>query len=119
MPPSRAASGAAAMRRFAVALALVFIVIGCGLLPHPTHDSSPSGAMAHMGSDPDVHFTGPNGACVPKEWVTGIIVPATGGGVAIRDDSGFARRLTWGVHNPAVVHWNRRYTIGGGPVDGP
>lgn len=69
-----------------------------------------------MGFDTDsaFGFTGPNGTCVPKEWVTGIIVPGASGEATIKDDHGFARRLTWGSHNPAVVDWNRRYTIGGG-----
>jgi hypothetical protein len=104
------------MKRLAATLAVAFIVIGCGLLPQP-HDSSPSGAMAHMSYDTDspFGFTGPNGTCVPEVWVTGKIVPVDGDGsdAAIRDDDGVVRRLTWGSHNPAVVDWNRRYNIGG------
>jgi len=108
------------MQRLAATLALALMVIGCGLIPQPTHDSSPSGAMAHIGGDlGDVHFTGPNGTCVPSEWVTGIIVPGASGEATIRSDDGVVRWLTWGSHNPAVVDWNRRYTIGGGEFTGP
>ena len=103
------------MGRFAVtlALALTLIVLGCGLLPQSLHDSSPSGAMAHMAHDLDPPIFGPNRTCVPSEWVTGVIVPAQGGSAAIKTDDGVVRLLTWGSHNPAVVDWNRRYTIGG------
>lgn len=106
------------MRRTAVTLALALIVIGCALVPQPTHDSSPSGAMAHMGTDPGDVLSGPNGTCVPNEWVTGVIVPGASGEATIKDDHGYVRRLTWGFHNPAVVDWNRRYTIGGGEFTG-
>ena len=107
------------MRRIVVTLALGFVVIGCGLLPEP-HDSSPSGAMAHMGYDIyPVAENGPNGACVPSEWVTGVIVRVEGGGVGIMADNGDVRRLTWGSRNPAVVDWDRRYTIGGREFTGP
>jgi hypothetical protein len=51
--------------------------------------------------------------CAVSEWVTGVIVPGKHGGVAIRDDSGYERQLTWGSANPHVVDWNGRYAIGG------
>ncbi len=77
--------------------------------------------MAHMSYDTDsaFGFTGPNGTCVPSEWVTGVIVPAAGGGVGIKADNGYVRWITWGSHNPAVVDWNRWYTIGGGVFNSP
>jgi hypothetical protein len=79
--------------------------------------------MAHMGSDlamPLAYgFTGPNGTCVPSEWVTGVIVPGRSGETTIRADNGYVRRLTWGSGNPAVIDWNRRYTIGGRQFNGP
>jgi hypothetical protein len=99
------------MRRVVAACSLALFVAGCGLLPRPTHDSSPDGAMAHIGGAiPD----GPNAVpCVPQHWVTGVIVPDARGNATIRDDHGDAKWLTWGPFNPAVVDWNRRYTIGG------
>ena len=103
--------------RFAVTVSLAFAVTACGLLPRPIHDSSPAGAMAHMGTAiPDGPYASP---CVPREWVTGIIVPGKSGEAAIRDDHGFVRQLTWGPFNRAVIDWNRRYTIGGGQFLGP
>ena len=102
------------VRGFSLTVATSALVLGCGLLPGPTHDSSPSGAMAHVGQDlGDVHFTGPNDTCVPLHWVTGVIVPGRSGEATIREDDGDVRQLTWGSHNPAAVDWNRRYTIGG------
>ena len=52
--------------------------------------------------------------CAVQVWVTGVIVPASGGLAAIRDDHGVVRLLTWGSHNTAAVDWGRRYRIGGG-----
>jgi hypothetical protein len=67
--------------------------------------------MAHMSTDAGSAFG--DGTCVPEVWLTGTIVPDAGGSAVIRDDQGLVRRLMWGSHNPAVVDWNRRYTIGG------
>ena len=91
-----------------LALALIGSV-GLGVLVG-VKDSS---AMAHMGYDP-----GGWDQCTPSEWVTGVIVPANGG-VGIKTDDGDVRRLTWGSRNPAVVEWDRRYTIGGHVFTGP
>jgi hypothetical protein len=95
------------MRRVAVTLALSLVVGGCGLLPPPPHDSSASGAMAHMASD----LGWPN--CPAELWVTGVITPDPDGNAAIRDDEGVVYGLVWGTNNTAVVDWGRRYRIGG------
>jgi hypothetical protein len=95
------------MRRVAVTLALSLVVGGCGPLAQLSHDSSPSGAMAHMLGDL-------NWANCPVElWVTGVITPDASGNAAIRDDEGVLRGLVWGSENTAVVDWGRRYRIGG------
>jgi hypothetical protein len=88
------------------ALGLALWLAGCGLLPAPPHDSSPSGAMAHMSFDLGWEN------CPVEVWVTGVIVNSEGS-AAIRDDQGVVRLLTWGSHNTAVVDWDRRYRIGG------
>jgi len=76
--------------------------------------------MAHLsGGDLGDEFTGPNGTCYPSEWVTGVIVPDESGRTAIRNDRGRVRWIMWGAHNPAVIDWNRRYTIGGNVFNSP
>jgi hypothetical protein len=87
-------------------LVLVLWLCGCGLAPAP-HDSSPSGAMAHMAYDLNWE------PCPAEVWVTGVIVPGEYGLAEIKDDRGIVRLLTWGTHNTAVVDWGRRYRIGG------
>jgi hypothetical protein len=67
--------------------------------------------MAHVGGD--IGDAGPNGPCVPEVWVTGTIVADDRGSARIKSDDGVLRWITWGFHNPAVVDWGRRYTIGG------
>jgi hypothetical protein len=99
------------MRQLAVTLALSLVVGGCGSLPQPSHDSSPSGAMAHMAGD--LGWEGCPGGQQPDVWVTGVITPDASGTAAIRDDQGVVRGLVWGTHNTAVVDWGRRYRIGG------
>jgi hypothetical protein len=95
------------MRRVAVTLALSVVAAGCGSLPQPPHDSSPSGAMAHMASDLGWEN------CPVDVWVTGVITPDDSGMAAIRDDQGVVHALVWGTDNTAVVDWGRRYRIGG------
>lgn len=102
-----AASGVAAMRRVAVTLALSLVVGGCGSLPQPSHDSSASGAMAHMAGDLGWEN------CPVELWITGVITPGDSGSAAIRDDEGVVYGLVWGSQNTAVVDWDRRYRIGG------
>ena len=95
------------MRRVAVTLALSLVIVACGPLPQPSHDSSASGAMAHMAVDLGWED------CPVELWVTGVITPDNMGNAAIRDDQGVLRGLVWGTHNTAVVDWGRRYRIGG------
>ena len=97
------------VRRIVIAAVLATSLAACGFGP-PAHDTSPSGAMAHMAGD---LLGGSNGECVPEVWVTGVIVPTEFGGAGIRDDQGVVRGLVWGSANEAVVDWGRRYTIGG------
>ncbi len=94
------------MRRAITILGLAILLAGCGLAPMP-HDSSPSGAMAHMARD----LGWDN--CLVEVWVTGVIVPDSAGHAAIRDDHGVVRSLTWGSSNTGAVDWNRSYRIGG------
>ena len=94
------------MRRAITTLGLAIGVAGCGLVPAP-HDSSPSGAMAHMAGDLGWEN------CAPEVWVTGVIVRGKSGQATIRDDQGVVRQLVWGTHNTGVVDWDRRYRIGG------
>jgi hypothetical protein len=104
------------MQRVALTVAVAFLIAACGLIRERLGDSP----MAHMSYDLDPSvFTGPNGTCVPEEWVTGVIVPTEHGLAAIKTDGGVLRELTWGSHNPATVDWNHRYTIGGRPFTGP
>ena len=95
------------MRRVAVTLALWLVVAGCGSSPWPSHDSSASGAMAHMAGD----LSWEN--CPVEVWITGVITPNDSGHAAIRDDGGVLRGLVWGTHNTAVVEWGQGYRIGG------
>ena len=94
------------VRRLAATLVLALCVSGCGLFPAP-HDSSPSGAMAHMAGDLGWQN------CPVQLWVTGVIVRDIWGHAAIRDDQGVVRSIVWGSYNTAVVDWDRRYRIGG------
>ncbi|MEA2606925.1 MAG: hypothetical protein QOI00_1682 [Chloroflexota bacterium] len=94
------------MRRMVTGLVLALWLCGCGLAPAP-HDSSPSGAMAHMGYDLNWE------PCSAGVSVTGVIVPGGAGDAEIKDDQGVVRSLVWGTHNTAVADWGRRYKIGG------
>jgi hypothetical protein len=94
------------VRQIVTALVLAVWLSGCGLAPAP-HDSSPAGAMAHMGGDLGWE------PCAAEVWVTGVIVPGEAGNAEIKDDQGVVRSLVWGTHNTAVVDWGRRYRIGG------
>lgn len=94
------------MRRVAVTLVFSLVVGGCGVLPQPSHDSSASGAMAHMAFDLGWE------SCPVQLWITGVVEPDARG-VAIRDDQGVVYGLVWGSQNTAVVDWDRRYRIGG------
>ena len=87
-------------------LTLGLLLAGCGLFAG-AHDSSPSGAMAHMAFD----LNWP--PCQAAVWITGVIVPGTAGDAEIKDDQGIVRRLVWGTHNTGVVDWGLRYRIGG------
>lgn len=94
------------MRRAAVTLALSLVVGGCGSAAWPSHDSSASGAMAHMAYDLGWE------RCPIERWITGVIV-LDSGRTAIMDDQGVIYALVWGSENTADVDWDRRYRIGG------
>jgi hypothetical protein len=94
------------VRRAITTLGLAIGLAGCGLAQSP-HDSSASGAMAHMAGDLGWE------ACAAVVWVTGVIVPGESGQATIRDDQGVVRQLVWGTHNTGVVDWGNRYRIGG------
>jgi hypothetical protein len=89
-----------------VTLGLAVWLAGCGLVP-TSHDSSSSGAMAHMSGD----LAGD--PCSADVWVTGVIAPGEQGDTELRDDQGVLHPLVWGTHNTAVVDWGHRYRIGG------
>jgi hypothetical protein len=101
------------MRRVAVTLALTLVVGACGSSQQLLHDSSPSGAMAHMARDLGWEN------CPVEVWITGVITPDDSRNAAIRDDEGVVRGLVWGTDNTAVVDWGRRYRIGGRWFSGP
>jgi hypothetical protein len=84
-------------------LALALWLAGCG----SSHDSSASGAMAHMAFDLGWE------PCAAEVSVTGVIVPGEAGDAEIKDAQGVVHELVWGTHNTAVVDWGHRYTIGG------
>ena len=88
------------------ALGLALGLASCGLMP-TAHDSSPSGAMAHMTGDLGWEN------CPVEVWVTGVIVRGEAGIAKIKDDEGVVRSIVWGTHNTGVVDWDRRYRIGG------
>jgi hypothetical protein len=94
------------MRRSIAALGLALWIAGCGLVPS-SHDSSASGAMAHMAGDLGWE------PCPASVWITGLIVPGEAGDAEIKDDQGVVHPLVWGTHNTGVVDWGRRYRIGG------
>jgi hypothetical protein len=94
------------VRRAITTLGLAIGLAGCGLAPSP-HDSSPSGAMAHMAGDLGWE------PCAAVVWVTGVIVPGESGQATIRDDQGVVTQLVWGTHNTGVMEWGNRYRIGG------
>lgn len=93
------------MRRVAATLVLALWLAGC-VVPG-SHDSSASGAMAHMARDLNWE------PCSADVWVTGVIVPGEAGDAEIRDVQGVVHGLVWGTHNTAVVDWGHRYRIWG------
>ena len=93
------------MRRAITTLGLAIALAGCGF--RAPHDSSSSGAMAHMAGD----LGWDN--CPVELWITGVIVRDESGNAAIRDDQGVVRAIVWGTHNTGVVDWGNRYKIGG------